>query len=243
MELKGIGVLVTGGGTGIGQAIALALAEDGCKVAITGRREARLRETAGLWNGQPRVLYRRADVADRGSIENLFAWVEKDLGAIHILVNCAGVNIKKRSMEELDPADWDRVLQVNATGAFDCIRRVLPQMRQRQDGLIINVSSTAGKRAATVAGVAYCASKFAMTALGTGIGLEEAKNGIRLTNIYPGEVNTPILDERPEPVSEEHRASILQPEDIAAAVLMVARLPARAHVPELLIKPTLQIYA
>ena len=82
-----------------------------------------------------------------------------------------------------------------------------------------------------------------MAGLGTAVSLEEAKNGIRVTNIYPGEVDTPILDERPTPVTAEHRARILQPEDIAAAVLMVAELPPRAHVPELVIKPTLQEFA
>jgi NADP-dependent 3-hydroxy acid dehydrogenase YdfG len=82
-----------------------------------------------------------------------------------------------------------------------------------------------------------------MAGLGTAVSLEEAQNGIRVTNIFPGEVDTPILNERPTPVTAEHRAKILQPEDVAAAVLMVTELPPRAHIPELVIKPALQEFA
>ena len=242
MELNGKRALITGGGTGVGRGIALALAKERCKVAVCGRREEPLRETAALWDGSPPILHHRADVADRESVETLFNWAASELGPIDILVNSAGINIRRRSMKEIDPADWDRLLQVNATGAFNCVHAVLPQMRERKDGVIINISSIAGIRAGLLGGVAYNASKFAMSALGTSVGLEDAENGIRVTNIYPGEIDTPILDDRPVPVTDEHKARILQPEDIAAAVLMVARLPARASVPEMVIKPTLQEY-
>lgn len=242
VRLAGKGVLITGGGTGIGRGVALAFAREGARVAVSGRREAPLRETAELWKGEPPILTCPADVSHRDDVGALFRWAEKELGPIDILVNSAGTNIKKRTMAEIDPSEWDRVLQVNATGAFSCIHRVLPQMRERGDGLVINISSIAGKRASLLAGVSYSASKFAMTALGTCVGLEESPNGIRVTNIYPGEVDTPILDARPRPVSDEHRGRILQPEDVAAAVLMIAKLPPRAHVPELVIKPTIQDY-
>lgn len=235
--------LVTGGGTGVGRAVALALAREGCRVAVSGRREEKLLETAALRRGEPRILTSHADVADRSSVERLFAWAARELGPIDILVQCAGINVRRRALAELDPEDWERVLAVNASGAFYCMRAVLPQMRERRDGLIVNVSSVAGKRASVLGGVAYSASKFALTALGTCAGLEEGKNGIRVTNIYPGEVNTPILDARPVPVSAEHRASILQPEDVAAAVVMLARLPARARIPEIVITPTTQSWA
>lgn len=242
MELKGKRVLVTGGGTGIGQAIALAFAREGCQVAISGRREGKLRETAALWKGRPPIQFCQSDVADRSSVKKLFEWVNRKLGPVDILIQCAGINIRRRSLAEIDPSEWERVLQINATGAFNCLHAVLPQMRKRQDGLIVNISSVAGKRASVLGGVAYSASKFAMTALGLCAGLEEGKSGIRVTNIYPGEVDTAILDERPEPVSKEHRVKILQPEDIALAVVMVAQLPPRAHIPELVIKPTHQPY-
>ena len=133
-------------------------------------------------------------------------------------------------------------MRVNATGAYDCMRFALDNMRPRGDGVIINISSVAGKRAAPLGGVAYNASKFAMTALGTTVAEEVGETGIRITSIFPGEVNTPILDNRPTPPPESHRQRILQPEDVAAAVLMVANLPQRAHIPELIIKPTSQSY-
>ena len=140
----------------------------------------------------------------------------------------------------MQPDDWERMLRINTSGAYRCIHQVLPAMRKRKDGLIINISSVAGKRAITLAGVAYCASKFAMTAMGTAISNEVRDEGVRVTNVYPGEVNTPILDQRPVKVSQEHKDSILQPEDIASVVLSICRLPARANVPEIVIKPTTQ---
>ena len=115
-------------------------------------------------------------------------------------------------------------------------------MRARGDGLIVNVSSTAGKRAHPISGAAYSAAKFGLSALGTAVGFEEKDNGVRVTTIFPGEVDTPILDFRPVPVTAEQRARILQAEDVAAAVLFVCSLPPRANVPELIIKPTTQPY-
>src|SRR5207253_2505160 len=127
-------------------------------------------------------------------------------------------------------------------GAFYSIHAVLPQMLARKDGVIININSVAGKRATPLGGVAYAASKFGMTALGIGLGAEEKDSGIRVTNIYPGEVDTPILEHRPQPVTEEHRRRILKPEDVAGAVLFVAMQPPHVHIPELVIKPAFQIY-
>jgi NADP-dependent 3-hydroxy acid dehydrogenase YdfG len=182
------------------------------------------------------------DVADRANVKQLFTWAESQLGAIDILVNSAGVNIAKRTMAEMDPAQWDQVLAVNVTGAFNCMYEVLPKMRTRRDGLIINISSIAGKRALTLGGIAYCASKFAMTALGTSVGNEVAPDGVRVTNIYPGEVNTPILENRPSPVSDERKAEMVQPDDFAELVVAIASLHPRAHVSEIVLKPTVQEY-
>jgi NADP-dependent 3-hydroxy acid dehydrogenase YdfG len=243
MTLANKTALVTGGGTGIGYGIAVALAREGCRVVIAGRREDKLKEAAARFTGQPPLVYRAADVGDRESVEQLVAWATRELGRIDILVSSAGVNVARRSMAELSAEDWEYMLRVNVTGAFYCLRAVLPQMRERHDGLVINISSIAGKRSSLLGGVGYSASKFAMTALGLTAGREEAQHGIRISNVYPGEVETPILDQRPKPVSAEHRARILQPEDVAAAVLMICQLPPRAHIPELIIKPTSQDYA
>jgi NADP-dependent 3-hydroxy acid dehydrogenase YdfG len=245
MQLAGKTALVTGGGTGIGAGIALALAHSGCRVAISGRREDKLREVAARasGDGSESVLIRAADVGVRTGADDLVDWATAKLGRVDVLVNSAGINISNRTLEALDPADWDKLLQINATGAYNCIRAVLPQMRQRLDGLIINISSIAGIRASLLGGVAYSASKFAMSALGMCVGLEEKDHGIRVTNVYPGEVETPILDQRPIPVTAEHRARILQPEDIASVIVAIVALPARAHVPEIVIKPTTQAFA
>ncbi|MBW3596652.1 MAG: SDR family oxidoreductase [Planctomycetes bacterium] len=242
MTLHNKRAVITGGGTGIGLGIAHALAREGCHVAIAGRREQTLQDAVGAFRGDPPLRFHPVDVADRASVAKLFEWVEQALGPVDILVNSAGMNVKDRSLTDTKPEEWDRVLAVNATGAFNCMTAVLPQMRQRRDGVVINISSIAGKRATPLGGVAYNASKFAMTALGTSAWLEEAKNNIRITNIYPGEVNTPILENRPQPVSDERKAAMLQPEDVAAVVLAIIKLPPRAHVPEMVIKPTTQDY-
>lgn len=243
MQLEGQVALITGGGTGIGQAAAKLLAENGAQVVITGRRSAKLEETSASIRAAQPVRSYAADVADRAQVQDLVQWVTDQAGPITILVNNAGVNVVKRRVAEIAPEDWDYIMQINATGAFNTIYAVLPGMRERRNGLIINVSSLAGVRASPLGGAAYSASKHAMSALTRVIAQEEKENGIRATNLSPGEVNTPILDDRPVKVSEEHKAQILQPEDVAAAILFLATLPPRAHVPELYIKPTTQQFA
>jgi NAD(P)-dependent dehydrogenase (short-subunit alcohol dehydrogenase family) len=243
MELKNRKVLVTGGGTGIGRAIAWALANAGCQVVVAGRREEPLKETVAQAPTGSSIDFHTVDVADRPSVRRLIDWTTEHLGRIDVLVHAAGVNIKNRTMLEMRPEQWDEVLAINATGAYNCLWAVLPQMRQRSDGQIVNISSISGKRASDLGGIAYCASKFAATGLGTAAGLEEAQRGIRITNVYPGEVETPILQQRPTPVSAERRAAMLQPGDVAQLVVAILSLPARAHVPELVIKPTVQAYA
>jgi NADP-dependent 3-hydroxy acid dehydrogenase YdfG len=239
-RLSGKTAVVTGGGTGIGWAIAQSLAAEGCRVAISGRREEVLRQSAESWLGDPKIIYHTCDVAIRQSVDSFFAWAAEQLSQIDILVNAAGLNIKTRSMSAMTPDQWDHVMQVNATGVYNCMYSALPPMRERHDGLIVNISSTSGLRAAPLGGVAYNASKFAVRALGIGVGGEVAPDGVRVTNIYPGEVNTPILQHRPQPVSDERKAKMLLPQDVADMVLAVALLPPRAHVPELTIKPLAQ---
>lgn len=236
MSLSGSKVIVVGGGTGIGQAIARSLAAAGAVVAIGGRREDALRETAA---NLPMHCH-TVDVADRDSTTEFFVWAKQQLGAIDTLVIAAGVNIKNRSMAEMPPDEWDRILAINATGAYNCMYAVLPDMRKRKQGTIINISSIAGKRAIALGGIAYSASKFAMTALGTCVANEVAPDGVRITNLYPGEVNTPLLEQRPQMVSEEHKERILQPEHVAELVKSIIALPPSVHVPEVIIKPLSQ---
>ena len=129
-------------------------------------------------------------------------------------------------------------MNVNCTGTFNSIWAVLPQMRERQDGPIVNSNSIAGMRASELGVVAYGDSKFATSVLGRCVALEEGDHGIPVTNIYPDEINTPILDQRPQPVSDERKATLAQPEDLGAVVTLIAKLPPRAHSEELVIKPT-----
>jgi NADP-dependent 3-hydroxy acid dehydrogenase YdfG len=241
-KLKGKITLVTGGGSGIGLAVARAFLAEGAKVAIAGRGAARLREAAQALQGGNRLLTHAADVSDPDQVSALAGIVTARLGPIDILVNNAGLNVKERTMRELTVEAWQKMIRANLDGAFYCIHAILPAMLHRGHGLIINISSTAGKRAHPLGGAAYAASKFGMSALGLCLGAEEKDSGVRVSNIYPGEVDTPILEVRPQAVTDEHRQRILQPEDVAAAVLFVATLPPRVSVPELVIKPASQLY-
>jgi len=235
MNLSKQTAVVVGGGSGMGEAISLGLASEGATVIVAGRRQAKLDKVAR--QGSENIFTHTVDVANRDSVRTLFEWIHEQFGQLHLLVNCAGANVPKRSMSELDPEDWDKLMNINATGAFNCMHFGLPLMRPHKSGLVINISSTSGKRAAPLGGVAYNASKFAMAALGTSATEDERENGIRVTTIFPGEVDTPILDDRPTPPSAEHRAQILKPSDIAEITLTIAKLPPLAHVPELVIKP------
>ena len=224
----------------MGEAIALGLAAEGATVAVAGRRQEKLDTVTAQAEG---ILNHTVDVGDRPSVQALFDWATETFGGrLDLLVNCAGVNAPKRSMSELSPEDWDKVLNINATGAFNCMHYGLPLMRPHKNGLVINISSTSGKRAAPLGGVSYNASKFAVAALGTSASEDERENGIRVTTIFPGEVNTPILDDRPVPPSAEHRAKILTAKDIGDITVAIAKLPPLAHVPELVIKPVGQSF-
>jgi NADP-dependent 3-hydroxy acid dehydrogenase YdfG len=235
-------VLVTGGGSGIGLATVRLFLENGAQVAASGRDYHKLADNTKGFPHHDRLFLQASDVADPAQVQALVQNVVKRFGRVDILVNSAGTNVKERTFRELTPETWQKLLRTNLDGAFYCIHAVLPSMLKRQDGVIININSIAGLRAGPLGGVAYAASKFGMTALGLGLAAEEKDHGIRVTNIYPGEVDTPILEFRPQPVTDEHRERILKPEDVAAAVLFAAGQPRHVSIPELIIKPTVQAY-
>jgi NAD(P)-dependent dehydrogenase (short-subunit alcohol dehydrogenase family) len=241
-KLDGKIALVTGGGSGIGLATARLILGEGASVAIAGRNQDKLRAAAAELNAGDRIVTHAADVSDKSQVAAMVDTVTRRFGRIDILVNNAGANVKNRAMKDMDVETWDRQIAANLNSAFYCTFAVLPQMRARRDGLIVNISSISGKRASPLGGAAYSAAKFGMSALGICLGVEEKDNGIRVTNIYPGEVDTPILVNRPVVLSAEHLAKILKPEDVAEAVLFVCSLPPRAHAPELVITPTSQAY-
>jgi NADP-dependent 3-hydroxy acid dehydrogenase YdfG len=241
-RLAGKAVLVTGGGSGIGLAVARQMLAEGARVAITGRDAAKLQRAAESLAAGDRLYHRAADLAEAAQAEALVRDATAHLGQIDILVNNAGMNIKERSFRELTPQRWRQLVAANLDSAFHCTLAVMPQMRQRQDGLIINVNSIAGKRSGPLGGLAYNAAKFGLRGLALGLAAEEKASGVRVCSVYPGEVDTPILEHRPAPLSAEHRQQILQPEDVAAAVLFIATLPPRATVPELVIMPATATY-
>lgn len=241
-QLSGKTALITGGGSGIGLAVARTFLAEGARVVISGRDEAKLRKAADSLQGGDRLMFHATDVSDSAQVHALVAKTLERFKTIDILVNNAGMNVKERAFRELTPESWRKQVQTNLDGAFYCMHEVVPHMLQRKEGLIINVNSVAGKRSSPLGGAAYTAGKFGMHALALCLAEEIRETGVRVSNIYPGEVDTPILEHRPKPVSTEQRQKILQPEDVAAAVLFVATLPPRASIPELIIKPTAQAF-
>ena len=234
--------VITGGGSGVGKAAAALFLAEGAKVVIAGRDAAKLAAVAAELNAGDNLRTVPTDVSKADQCQALIDAATKAFGRVDILVNNAGTNIKERTFRELTPETWDMMIGANLDGAFYCTKAVLQQMLDRKDGVIVNVVSVAGKRANPLGGAAYVAAKFGMGALGLALAAEEKDSGVRVSNIYPGEIDTPILAARPRPVSEEQRAVILKPEDVAEAVLFVAALPPRVSVPELVIKPTAQLY-
>ena len=194
-DLNNRTAVITGGGSGIGAAVARALADAGCQVAITGRRQEALDTVTGNYNGDVPIIARTSDVADRDTVNAFFGWATEELGHIDILVNSAGINTPVRSVAKLDPANWDQLIAVNLTGAYNCIHAVLPGMCEQADGVIVNISSVAGIRAVPIGGVAYNASKFAVVAFNEVLAHENRNRGVRFACVCPPVVATPLLDQ------------------------------------------------
>ena len=240
--LKDQVALITGGGSGVGLATARLFLQEGAQVAITGRDQGKLLAAAESLRAGEGLQVHACDVTSLPAVQAMVQRVTERFGRVDILVNNAGTNLKARRMRELTPEAWDQLVRTNLDGAFNCIHAVLPQMLERKDGLIINVNSISGKRAYPLAGAGYAAGKFGMHALAACLANEELDSGIRVSSIYPGEIDTPILEARPVPVTAEQRAKILKAADVAGAILWVASLPPAVSVPELVIKPTSQSY-
>lgn len=239
MSRKPETAVVTGAGSGIGKGVAQALAALGLRVALVGRDRAKLEAAkASLGAGADRAIIAPCDVSDVQAVAEAAQAIEQAFGSIDVLVCNAGTNVRNRALDVLTPEDWDLMIRTNLTGPFNLLKAILPGMRARKDGLVVQICSISGVRASTLGGAGYSASKFGQAALGLCLGREAREEGIRSTVIYPGEVNTPILDARPVPVSPERKAAILQPEDVAAAVRFLVELHPRARVPELVITPT-----
>jgi NAD(P)-dependent dehydrogenase (short-subunit alcohol dehydrogenase family) len=234
-------IVITGAGSGVGRAVAHLFADGGWQLALVGRRRDALEETAA---GLPEAEAAAAsvgvfpcDVSDPAAVARMAADVLARFGRVDVLVNGAGTNTPRRSWRELAHEDYHGLLAANLHGAFYCVEAFLPAMRAQGGGTVININSEAGRLASPKAGVAYVASKFGLAGLTQSLNAEERGNGIRACSIFPGDIDTPILDKRPQPPTPDARALMLQPEDVAQCVWLAATLPARAIIEELVIRP------
>lgn len=230
---------VTGAGSGIGEAGAIALAKGGARLVLSGRRKEPLEATAAaVREAGGTALVAPADMSRADEVEAVSAQIQREFGRCDILVNSAGINVPKRSWGEVEAEGFDAVVGADLSGPFYASRAVLPMMRAQKGGLIIQISSWAGRYVSRLTGPAYCAAKHGLVALSESINQEECRHGIRSCCICPGEVATPILDKRPVPVSAEDKARMLQSDDLAETILFVARLPASVCINEILMSPT-----
>ncbi|MCH1615200.1 MAG: SDR family oxidoreductase [Acidimicrobiales bacterium] len=227
---------ITGAGTGIGEGSAVALAEAGMHVVLSGRRREKLEEVAQRCFGKASVEL--LDVADKDAVAKVAARIIETHGRIDVLVASAGINVKERNWHNVSVEDWDQVVRIDLDGAFYCCKAVLPTMKSQGEGLIVNISSWAGKHVHILTGPAYTAAKHAMNAMNESINMEAGIFGVRACAVCPGEVATPILDNRPIPVSAEDRSKMVQPEDCGELIRFLAQLPNHVCINDVTISPT-----
>jgi NADP-dependent 3-hydroxy acid dehydrogenase YdfG len=238
-RLDGKVVWVTGGGSGIGEAAALTLAREGAAIVLTGRRHEplqnvaeRIRAAGGTAHVQP------GDLTEPAAVRRVGDFIAREIGRLDILLNNAGVNINDRHWDKLTPENARLMIEGNLSAAAQCVTVALPIMRQRQDGLIIHTASMAGRFIGGFPGPLYTAAKHGVVAMSHSINMQECVNGIRSCVFLPGEVATAILDKRPNPVSAEEKARMVQPQDCADLILYIALLPPRLVMNEVMLSPT-----
>ena len=230
--------VITGAGSGVGQSVALKLAGQGWRVAILGRRAEALHETVKLAGTlADKFLVCPCDIGDVKAVEAAAKKVFEKFGFVEVLVNAAGTNAPKRALEVLSLADYHAMMDTNLNGAYYCVQAFLPAMRRQKSGTIVNIVSDAGKQASPKAGPAYVMSKFGLAGLTQAINAEERGNGVRACAIFPGDIDTPLLEKRPAPPPPEARAKMMRAEDIADCALLAINLPSRAIVEEILVRP------
>jgi NADP-dependent 3-hydroxy acid dehydrogenase YdfG len=230
--------VVTGAGSGVGRAVVIKLAAAGWYVALVGRRQDALNETIALCASKQKLIAISCDVGDEAAVRAMANRVVDDLGDPNVLVNSAGLNVPERSFAKLGTDDWRKIVDVDLSGMYYCIAAVLPAMRRAGAGTIVNIGSVAGIAGNPVSGPAYVAAKFGLTGLTEALNCEERKNGIRACIVQPGEIDTPLMEQRPVKPSAEARAAMLQAEDVAECVMLAITLPRRATVESMVIRPT-----
>jgi len=238
VSLKNQVALIVGASSGIGRETAVLLAREGAHVMAAARRADRLQQLqATLTQEGHAIEITSADAGDATAMDQLAKRTTEKFGHIDILVYAAGTNIKDRALTRLSNELWDRMVNVNLNGAFYITRALLPAMRERKSGHLIYIASISGQ-APDVSGASYQAAKRGMLGLAHAIRVEEKENSIRTCVVSPGLVDTEILENRPVKPPAEMLARALQAQDVAEAVLFVAKLPPRADVPEMSIVPT-----
>lgn len=238
-SLTGKVAWVTGAGSGIGQAAAVALAKEGATVVLTGRRKAPLAATAAMVRkAGGRAEVKPADLMKASAVNKVAADIGKKYRRLDILVNNAGLNILDRSWAKLSAKGVDEVVHGNLSSAFYCTAAVLPLMRKSGGGVLIHTSSVAGKVPSLLSGPAYSAAKHGVVAMSHTINMEECVNNIRSCVVCPGEVATPILDKRPVPITKAERARMAQSEDVGDLIRYIACLPPHIVINEVMINPT-----
>jgi NADP-dependent 3-hydroxy acid dehydrogenase YdfG len=230
---------VTGAGSGIGEAAAIALAREGAAVALTGRRREPLQAVADtIAKAGGRALVVPGDLRDPDGVAAIAQAVKAEYGRLDILLNNAGDNVIERNWANVNAERLKSVLDANLTSAFYCAHAALSIMRPQKSGLLIHTASWAGRFVGPMPGPAYIAAKHGVVAMSHSINMEEFMNGIRSSVLCPNEVATPILDRRPVPVSQEQRDRMIQPEHMADLILYIAKLPPSICMNEVLISPT-----
>jgi NADP-dependent 3-hydroxy acid dehydrogenase YdfG len=230
--------VITGAGSGVGQSTALKLAALGWNVALVGRRAEALQETVNLAGAAgSRCRIYPTDIGQPGAVSSMAERVLQEFGEVGVLVNAAGTNVPNRSLEVLTLADYTAMMDANLHGAYYSAQAFLPGMRARGSGTIVNIVSDAGKQASPKAGPAYAMSKFGLAGLTQSINAEERARGIRAIAIFPGDIDTPLLDRRPVVPDAAARARMMKAEDIADCAVFCLSLPSRVIVEEMIVRP------
>ncbi len=231
-------IIVAGASSGMGKATALAVARAGAIVVIAGRRadaleaaRAQIVSDGGCADAIP------TDATEQTAVTALLSTATERYGRVDGLINAVGLNIKQRAVDELTGSSWDDMVATNLSAAFYLTHESVPIFRAQHGGILIHISSAAARKPDR-SGIAYQATKAGVAALAHGTMEEERDNGLRVTVIYPGFTDTPLVLQRPTPPTPEMLARALQPEDIAAACLFVLQMPPRAYVPELVLYPS-----
>jgi len=240
MSAEGKVCIITGAGTGVGKAAAIKLAEKGYAIVLVGR-------TASTLEGSKReveavggtALSFPCDIGDYEAVQKMVKFTLQELGRVDVLINNAGIGGRYKTIADAKPDDVEEVIRVNLTGPIYCCQAVLSDMLSRKEGTIVNVTSLAAHNPGPLSGPAYCAAKAGMVNFNRYLNNELRNSGIRACCIIPGEIDTPILSSRLIPPSKAARATMMESDDVADAIVLAVTLPPRALVEEIVIRPTL----